>query len=90
MEYEMWRYVRASTLGCRSVVHFSINYLCQKGQRCILNIHNVTYPAPGATRHTRTGGGSGPVGPRGLLSVRRRRVPSAESELLRAVSAPAS
>ena len=30
--------MRASTLGCRSVVHFSINYLCQKGQRCILNI----------------------------------------------------
>ena len=40
-------------------------------------------------RHTRTGGGSCPVGPRGLLSVRRRRVPRAESGL-RAVSAPAS
>ena len=40
-------------------------------------------------RHTRTGGGSGPVGPRGLLSVRRRRVPRAEARL-RAVSAPAS
>ena len=45
----------------------------------------VTRPRPvPAPRHTRTGDGSGPVGPGGFLSVRRRRVPRAESELMRA------
>ena len=60
-------------------------------KRTTMYTQHPTSPTPHRVpRHTRTGGGSGPAGPRGLLSVRRRRVPSAESELLRAVSAPAS
>ena len=73
---------------------YALIYICTRaGRHQTTQLRYYTYPTfppppVPAPRHTRTGGGSDPVGPCGSLSViRRRRVPRAESEL-RAASTP--